>query len=136
MRCMIRNKTKFYFAIYVGDSEILDDKLCSTGECESVYSPPIEKFGNISAARGEMQNRQFGESERYDKVIVLDDLGITINGIHTDEFQLDERSILWIDTVPQLNEYGDTDTPHDYVVKRIARSLNGYAITISKVDVT
>ena len=126
MRCMVRNKTNFYYASYIGETEIIDEHGRSTGEYGISYSNPIKSNGNISAAQGEMQSRQFGESESYDKVIVLDDRNATI----------DEHSILWVDTLPHLNEDGSTDTPHDYVVKKIARSLNGVSIAISKVDVT
>lgn len=125
MRCMTRNKTKFYYASYIGETEIIDEYDNATGEYEISFGDPIECFGNISAAQGEMQSRQFGESESYDKVIVLDDRNAPIN----------EHSILWVDTLPHLNEDGSTDTPHDYIVKRVARSLNGVSIAIKKVNV-
>ena len=125
MRCMVRNKTKFYYASYIGETEITDEYGNGTGEYNLAYEKPFEAFGNVSAAQGEMQNRQFGESESYDKVIVLDDINTPI----------DEYSILWVDTLPHLNEDGTTDTPHDYIVKKVARSLNGVSIAISKVDV-
>ena len=125
MRCMLRNKSKFYYASYIGETEIIDEYGNSTGEYKVSYSNPNETFGNVSAAQGEMQSRQFGESESYDKVIVLDDKDTPI----------DEYSILWVDTLPHLNIDGTTDTPHDYIVRKVARSLNGVAIAISKVDV-
>ena len=125
MRCMTRNKSKIYYASYIGETEITDKFGNSTGEYNLAYGKPIKTFGNVSAAQGEIQSRQFGESESYDKVIVLDDRNTPIN----------EYSILWVDTLPHLNGDGTTDTPHDYVVKKIARSLNGVAIAISKVDV-
>ena len=125
MRCMVRNKSKFYYASYIGETEITDEYGNSTGEYNLTYKKPIETFGNVSAAQGEIQSRQFGESESYDKVIVLDDKYTPI----------DEYSILWVDTLPLLNDDGSTETPHDYVVKKVARSLNGVSIAISKVDV-
>lgn len=125
MRCMLRNKTKFYYASYIGEVEIVDEHGNVTGEYEVSFGNPIRATGNISAARGEMQSRQFGESESYDKVIVLDDRDAPI----------DEQSILWVDTLPLLNEDGSTDTPHDYIVTRVARSLNGVSIAIRKVRV-
>ena len=125
MRCMTRNKRKFYYASYIGETEVFDEYGNLTGEYNLTYGNPIKMFGNVSAAQGEIQSRQFGESESYDKVIVLDDINTPI----------DEYSILWVDTLPHLNEDGTTDTPHDYVVKKVARSLNGVAIAISKVDV-
>ena len=90
-------------------------------------------FGNVSAAVGSIQNRQFGESESYDKVIVLDNPETPIN----------EYSLLWVDALPELDndgklvlkEDGTETTPHDYIVKKVARSLNSVSIAISKVDV-
>lgn len=125
MRGMVRNKSKFYYASYIGETGITDEYGNLTGEYNLVYGNPIKMLGNVSAAQGEIQNRQFGESESYDKVIVLDDKNAPIN----------EYSILWVDTLPHLNEDGSTDTPHDYVVKKVARGLNGVSIAISKVDV-
>ena len=125
MRCLTRNKRKFYYASYIGETEITNEYGNVTGEYEVSYGKAVEAFGNISAAQGEMQNRQFGESESYDKVIVLDD----------NDTPIDEYSILWVDTLPHLNDDGSTDTPHDYVVKKVARSLNGVSIAIGKVDV-
>ena len=125
MRGMVRNKVKFYYASYIGETEIIDEYGNATGEYEVSYSEPKKYFGNISAAQGEMQSRQFGVSESYDKVIVLDDRNAPI----------DEHTILWVDTLPHLNEDGTTDTPHDYIVKKCARSLNGVSIAIRKVRV-
>lgn len=81
-----------------------------------------------------MQTRQFGENESYDKVIVIDE----------NSYPIDEYSILWIDTMPKLNEdgllatnaKGEIITPHDYVVKKIARSMNFVSIAISKVMIS
>ena len=133
MRGLVRNKTKFYYALYETREEITDEYGNKTGQYELVYSNPVMMFGNVSAAVGEIQNRQFGESESYDKVIVLDNPNVPIN----------EYSHLWVDTPPLLTEIGTLvlkddgteQTPHDYVVKKVARSLNSVSIAISKVDV-
>ena len=125
MRTLLRNKQKFYYASYIGETEIIDEYGNATGEYSVSYSNPTEYFGNVSAAQGEMQSRQFGESESYDKVIVLDDINAPI----------DEHSVLWVDTLPYLNEDGTTATPYDYTVKKVAQSLNGVSIAIRKVNV-
>ena len=125
MRSMVRNKTTFYYASYIGETEMIDEYGNRTGEFSLTYGKPTRMSGNVSAAQGEMQSRQFGESESYDKVIVLDDRDAPI----------DEHSILWVDTLPLLNDDGTTDTPPDYVVKKVARSLNGVSIAIRKVSV-
>ena len=125
MQGMVRNKRKFYYALYIGKTEITDEYGNGSGEYEVTHSNPIKALGNVSSARGETQVQQFGESESYDKVIVLDNPNTPI----------DEYSILWVDTHPHLNEDGSTNTPHDYIVKRVARGLNTVSIAISKVQV-
>lgn len=125
MRSMVRNQTKFYYALYINSVERIDEYGNRTGEYEVFHGKPVVALGNVSSARGEMQNRQFGESESYDKVIVLDNPNTPIN----------EYSILWVDTLPHLNNDGTTDTSHDYIVKKVARSLNNVSIAISKVAV-
>ncbi|MCM1235153.1 MAG: hypothetical protein NC489_34065 [Ruminococcus flavefaciens] len=133
MVCMSRNKSRFFYALYVSKEQATDDYGNLTGGMTLTYDKPQEYRANISAAKGETQTRQFGESENYDKVIVMDG----------DAPPIDEYSILWIDTVPQLDEEGELATneedevltPHDYIVKKVARSLNSVSIAISKVNV-
>jgi hypothetical protein len=133
MRCLSRNKSAFYYALHGEQTEIKDEYGNATGQYNVSHTNPHKTCGNISAARGEIQSRQFGESESYDKVIVLDDVNTPI----------DEYSILWVDTLPllkddgslALNDKGEVTTPHDYIVKKVARSLNSVSIAISKVTV-
>lgn len=126
MKCMSRNKTKFFYALYEGKTPITDEYGNVTGEYDVQHGKPTEFYANISAAKGETQTRQFGENESYDKVIVLD----------SDAPSIDEYSILWVDVIPKLKEDGTTDTPYDYVVKKVAKSLNVTLIAISKVNVS
>ena len=133
MKCMERNKVRFFYALYMGKQEITDEYGNATGQYEVTHSPPVECYGNISAAKGETQSRQFGENEAYDKVIVLDNLSPNI----------DEYSVLWIDTMPELDQEGNLAldenekiiTPYDYIVKKVAKSLNSVSIAVSKVKV-
>ena len=133
MRCLARNKTTFFYALHEGQTELIDEYGNATGQYEVSYTAPKRMCGNVSAAQGEIQSRQFGESETYDKVIVLDDPNTPI----------DEYSILWVDSRPELtaeghlalNDKNEVKTPHDYIVKKVARSLNSVSIAISKVAV-
>ena len=60
----------------------------------------------------------------YDKVIVTDDLSCPI----------DENTVLFIDKEP---EYDDDGNPlYDYIVKRVAKSLNSISYAVSKVTVS
>ncbi len=133
MRCLARNKRAFFCAQHERQTEIKDEYGNATGQYEVSYGKPVKMYANISAAQGEIQSRQFGESETYDKVIVLDNPSVPI----------DEYSILWVDTPPELTVDGhlvvDADgmvkIPHDYIVKKVARSPNSVSIAISKVMV-
>lgn len=74
---------------------------------------------NISPATGNAQSEVFGSLTGYDRVIVTDDMTCPI----------DEQTVLFIDKVPEAQ-----NPVHDYVVKRVAKSLNSISIAISKVD--
>lgn len=125
MRCLVKNKVTFYYALLNGKENLRDENGFLTGDFRLNYGKPIKSKANISAAMGETTIRQFGENVPYDKVIAMEKPDISI----------DEYSILWIDTMPVLKEDGTTDTPHDYVVKQVARSLNSVSLAVSKVDV-
>ena len=133
MRCLNRNKRSFYYALFIEKRPIVDEYGNETSENEIVYGKPVSCKGNISAARGETATRQFGEDEGYDRVIVLD----------KPDTPIDEYAVLWVDSTPSLTEEGEltTDengevvTPWDYIVKKVARSLNSVSIAISKVNV-
>ena len=133
MRCMNRNKSKLWYAQYLGNEEILDENENRTGQYASKYAKPVSMMANISAAKGDSATRQFGDDEAYDKVIVHEDPRLAI----------DEHSVLWIDRMPRRDKLGnlalDQDgheiTPHDYIVKRVDRSINSVSIAISKVNV-
>jgi hypothetical protein len=119
MRTLERNKQKVYYAQYNGKKSVIDEYGNQTGEYEILYFPPVLIKLNVSAAKGEYSTRQFGDTENYDKVLITDDLNIPIT----------ETSVLWIDNL-------DTSKPHDYVVKKIAKSLNSVSIAVSKVIVS
>ena len=125
MKIMERNKSRFWYSLYKGKTEKLDEYGNITGEFEIIRGNLRECKANISAAKGETSTRQFGESEGYDKVIVMGE-GYP---------DIDEYTVLWIDTAPVIAEDGTTQTPYDYIVKKVAKSLNSVSIAISKVQV-
>lgn len=125
MKCLERNKSTFFYALYDREEAVIDEYGNDTGEHNVIHGDPIECKANVSAAKGETSARQFGENEAYDKVIVLDNVNTPI----------DEHTILWVDTLPTFDDTGAVTTPHDYVVKKVARSLNSVSIAISKVKV-
>lgn len=125
MRCLKRNKVSFYYANIIGSEEVTDENGYKTGETRLIYDKPKELKANISVAQGEVVFQLFGGNESYDKIIVSDDVNIPIN----------EYSALWIDTVPLFDEISkEVITPNDYIVKKIARSLNSISIAVSRVN--
>ena len=125
MRTLTRNKIRIYYANYHDKTPLKDEYGNLNGEYKVTYDNPVAVMANVSAARGESTTRQFGEDVSYDRIIVLDDPA----------FPITETSILWIDTLPEIAEDGTTETPHDYIVKQVAPSLNSVSIAVSKVNV-
>lgn len=119
MRSLLRNVRTFTYKNYLGKTAAIDDEGNYTGEPVVVYSNPIEALANISPATGVTYNAIFGTLTDYDKVIMTTDIWL----------DLDENSILWVDT-----PYG-LDVPHDYIVKRISRGANGVVVAIKNVKV-
>ena len=113
MKGLERNKQKFLYAAPTGKKEpILDADGNMTGEYDSVYSESVEWKGNISPGTGDVEAAPFGSEVSYDRVIVL--AGVIP--------PIDEFYKVWFD--------GD-----QYIVKKVARSLNSVSIAIRKVDV-
>lgn len=124
MRCMERNKVRFWFCLYKGTADLKDAKGYKTGEKRVVYSKPEECYGNISPATGTVQLQQFGNMEQYDKVLVMDN----------PDCPIDENSVLFVDCTPTYDK--ENRPQFDYTVKRVARSLNSVAYAINKVKVS
>lgn len=123
MKIMERNKQSFYYCLYTGKTAVVDAEGNETGESSLTYSAEVFVKANVSAATGYAQIEQFGSNEQYDKVIVTDDMTCPI----------DENTVLFIDKAPAW----DGSVPlYDYVVKRVARSLNSISYAVSKVKVS
>lgn len=102
----------------------MDNEGNSTGEKVIRYTDPVELRANVSPATGNTSVEQFGNSVQYDKVIVLDDLSCPI----------DEYSVLFVDKDPEFDN--DGNPLFDYIVKKVAPSLNSVSIAIAKVEVS
>ena len=139
MKCLHRNKRPFYYCLYKGEIEILDEYGNLSGEKIITYEDDVMEMANISTATGQSNTEQFGNLENYDKVIVIDDLDCPI----------DENSVLFIDKEPEYKdaEYNEQTAititgatvkvpVYDYIVRRVAKSLNSISIAVSKVKVS
>ena len=123
MRCLEANKQPFWYALYDGKSDVLQDGL-KTGEKMINYLEPVKVYGNISPASGVNVVEQFGTNENYDKVIVID--------LDTAP-DIDESTVLCVDKDPTYNQ---SRLIYDYVVKKVAKSLHHVSIAISKVNLS
>ena len=124
MRCLERNKVQFSYCPYIGKTKVTDASGYETGEYKVSYGSAISVMGNVSPAQGEAQIEQFGNALEYDKVIILEDRN----------FPMDENSVLFVDKAPAYDQSGNP--LYDYIVKNVARSLNGVSYAISKVTVS
>lgn len=124
MRTLNRNKSPFWYLLYDSKAPAKDEYGNETGEELVVYKPAVAMNANISAATGSAQVEQFGNFAGYDKVIVTDDLSCPI----------DENTVLFIDKEPQYDQ--DGKPLYDYMVKRVAKSLNSISYAVSKVTVS
>ena len=125
MRTLKRNKRRMWYALYLDREEIKKNGK-RTGTYKVIYSPPQPIEANVSAARGTADVEMFGTDLKYDKAFVTDDLDCPI----------DENSVMWIDSEPLIDANGYTDTPWDYVIVRVAESINSKAYAAQKVSVS
>lgn len=123
MRVVQRNLRQFWYCLYVGSEDQVDEYGNLLPEPLKTYGEPVEMYANISAATGQAQAEQFGNLDSYDKVIVTTDMSCPI----------DEHTILFVDKEPEHNL--DNAPMPDFIVKRVAKGLNGISIAIRKVDV-
>ena len=133
MNALLRNKRKIAYCLYQDKTEIIDEYGNSTGQYIPTYSAASEMFVNVSPARGETNTEQFGNLENYDKVIVTTWMDCPI----------DENSVLFIDKEPEyinvptgMNNATLPVPAYDYIVRRVAKSLNAISIAVAKVVVS
>lgn len=122
MRLQKRNLQSIYYCLFEGKNPVLDDDGYETGEFTNGYSTVKMLKCSVSTASGQVQSETFGSLEGYDKVIITDDM----------QCPIDEHTILFVDKMPINN---DSDG-YDYIVKRVAKSLNHIAYAVKKVDVS
>jgi hypothetical protein len=120
MKTMKRNQTTIYYANYESteDTTVLDEygNPLESGEKLVVRTAPTPIDLVVSPATGVIADEMFGGLQDYDRILVAEK-GCPIN----------DYSVLWIEA--------ETDEPHDYVVKKVAKSLNFVAYAVSRVEV-
>lgn len=116
MRGLIRNKQQIWYAEYLGKTEIIDMNGNRTGEFVESYSEPKSAWMNLAPATGWVDWSPFGAFTSYDIAALTCEMDLPIK----------ETSVVWI--------YKPISEPHDYVVTRVARSLNDIVYALQSVD--
>ena len=141
MRLMQRNLKPVWYCLYYGQRPVTEEGY-ETGETAIIYGDPTLLMCNVSPATGAAQQEMFGVIENYDKIIVTDKMDCPIN----------ENTVLYIEEKPVralmlklqfgINPFGDlgfrskVTNKYNYVVRRVAKSLNYISYAISKVEVS
>lgn len=118
-----------YDKVIVLDSRDATDILAQCGRFESRSGITIKDDGNgnISIESEDVELTSEGD--------VVFNLLPARYVPRSSKFPIAASSIFWIDTLPVIAGDGTTNTPHDYIVKQIAASLNSVSIAVSKVNV-
>lgn len=119
MRSLARNRQPFAYAHALDPVEVLDADGNRTGAVKPLWGEMIEAKANISPDRGTVGVEAFGAFADYDRVICY---------TPADRIDLRELDAVWIDA--------DRAGKHDYVVRRIGRSINGILAAVQRVVVS
>lgn len=128
MKQLKRNKRKFYYAINDPDAkaeEIIDENGYRTGEYYPIRIDPVEVWGNISIPTGFANIEKFGNIVSYDIVITMEDPNTPIN----------ESCVLWVYNNPNNTDENGNPEPWDFMVRRVARSLNSVTLQCAQAKV-
>ena len=117
MILMHRNLKTVYYALWKEKTAVTADGY-ETGEYEDVYETPVEMKVNISPERSYILTEAFGPMIPYERVIITSDMDCPV----------DESSVFWVDA--------PLTGPHDYFVRRVAKSLNHISITVRKCELS
>ena len=115
MRMLRRNKRTFYFANPTGVvTPVVDEWGNETGEDAEEYETPKMVEYNISGAVGQEAIEVFGSETSYSRVIAA-----------PADCRIVERARIWYGIEPAER--------HNYVVRRVADSLNTKLIALTEV---
>ncbi len=117
MRNLERDTQPVYIARFARlEAQEIDGRL--TGKNVPVRTAPALFWPSVSMTRGEAQGAYFGVNLDYDRVITIADPG----------FEASEADVLWIDA--EVGDLGNP-SPHDHIVKKVARK-GGYTVIAAK----
>ena len=124
MRTLDYNKRTFYYCLRKKREKIYDSDGNFTGDYTPEYVEAQAARGNISAATGSTDTEQFGIGIEYDKTIVLEGL----------DWDIKEDTVLFVDVEPTYDDKDHTLPKYNYIVTRVAKSLNHTTLAIKRVE--
>lgn len=126
MRCLLKNKQKMYYALYVESTEtttgktiIIDGEEVNVeyGSTSQEYTTPVEFKGNIAFTGGDVYETEYGiDKSNYSAVLVM----------NKGEIPIDEHSLIWYDTPP--------DGKADFKVVKVVPSLNVDKYLLQRIE--
>jgi hypothetical protein len=126
MRLLNRNKQPLWYANFADKTELIDEWGNSTGQYELTYSNPVKAEWNVNTVDSDYEVEMFGV-DAVDTIVMV---------VRNGDLPLTETSILWYDVTPNIKQDGTTDTPHNYRIIGIRKSLNFAKVYAKKVSVT
>lgn len=118
------DQIKIYYGAYTGKTPKVDANGYRTLEYEKHYSAPQELWISVSASKGAAYASPLGINLDYSKTLSTHDMSCPLT----------EESVLWIDKDPYDSE--GNQTPHNYVVTQVAKSLNVIVYAVKEVKVS
>lgn len=120
MRTIQRNKRTIWYALYQGDTELVDGDGNLTGEHADSYTTPVETRMNVSGGRGQAEIEIFGIENPFTHTAVTDDL--------TTPFDTD--TVFWFGIEP-MN--GQAQVGHNFRCTGVSRTVNQVVIALAEV---
>lgn len=120
MRTIQRNKRTIWYALYQGDTELVDGDGNLTGEHADSYTTPVETRMNVSGGRGQAEIEMFGIDNPFTHTAVTDDL--------TTPFDTD--TAFWFGIEPTS---GQTQVEHNFRCTGVSRTINQVVIALAEV---
>lgn len=113
MRDLKINQQTVYYSLCVPNS--VEDE---NGNLADSYTEPVKGRFNVSPAKGEASMQPFGRNVDYDCEMTT----------HNKDIEINEFSRLWIGV--------ETDKSYNFIVKKVAKSINCIRYAIKQVNVS
>lgn len=157
MRTLARNKQLIYYSLYESKTEMTDQYGNLIGAYKISYTKPMPMMINVSPARGISDVEQFGISESYTKTMVTDDMKCPLKEGSILWLEMGEiptfndgslysigDKVIYQDSIYEcVSDTTGDFTPasweivkHNYVITKVAKSLNSILYAIKGVEVT